>query len=356
MTQQRRGLGRGLDALLSGTSTSPPPPPATEAEPTPDVAATAKPDSVPAPERSEAEASPPAEDAPAVTQDVASTGAAPPPPMIGDRGFGEATEIDLDLITPNPEQPRTNFQPEQLRELSDSIREHGIIQPLVVNRDAEGSFVLIAGERRLQAARLAGLRHVPVVVREVADSELLEVALVENLQRADLNPVEEALAFKRLIEEYGLTQEEVARRVGKSRVTISNALRLLQLEAEVRRSLVAEEISEGHARALLGLPEGTARIAALREVIKKRLSVRETEAHVRRCLAAAPATSSSRGAATARRDSSIADIEAQLRHALSTRVSITPQRAGGARITIECFSGEEFESVVRRILGAPNDG
>lgn len=347
MTQQKRGLGRGLDALLSG---SPPPPPPVAAEPEA-VRKAAPPEPPSPPEPSppvEAETPPPAPAEEPIAEPALEDDSSP---VIGSaRGMGGVT-VDIDLITPNPEQPRTNFQPEQLRELADSIREHGVIQPLVVSREDEGSFQLIAGERRLQAARLAGLRHVPVVVREVADSELLEIALVENVQRADLNAVEEALAYKRLIEEYGLTQEDVAQRVGKSRVTISNALRLLQLEPEVRRSLVAEEISEGHARALLGLPEGPPRISALRDIIKKKLSVRETEAYVRRSLADTPATSSSRGAVTARRDSSIADIESQLRHALSTRVAIKPQRQGGARITIDCFSGEEFESVVRRILG-----
>jgi ParB family transcriptional regulator, chromosome partitioning protein len=342
MTQQKRGLGRGLDALLSGSP--PPPPPAVEPKAVPEPA----PPPEPEPPAVEAEVPAPA---PAETPVPEPTPADAGTPVIGSASSIGGVTVDIDLITPNPEQPRTNFQPEQLRELADSIREHGVIQPLVVSRDDEGSFQLIAGERRLQAARLAGLRHVPVVVREVADSEMLEIALVENVQRADLNAVEEALAYKRLIDEYGLTQEDVAQRVGKSRVTVSNSLRLLQLEAEVRRSIVAEEISEGHARALLGLPEGPSRISALRDVIKRRLSVRETEAYVRRSLASTPATASSRGATTARRDSSIADIESQLRHALSTRVAIKPQRQGGARITIDCFSGEEFESVVRRILG-----
>lgn len=312
MTQPKRGLGRGLDALLSGTSAAPPER-VTEAPP-----AAPEPEPVRAPE-------------PAL------------------RGGPE--EVDIDLITPNPEQPRTNFQPEQLRELADSIREHGIIQPLIVSREADGTYQLVAGERRLQAARLAGLQHVPVVVREVVDSELLELAIVENVQRADLNPVEEAQAFRRLIDEYGLTQEEVAQRVGKSRAAVANALRLLQLESEIRRSLVAEEISEGHARALLGLPEGPQRLAALRDVVKRRLSVRETEAYVRRQLAGSPRTASSPGAVTARRDATLSDVETRLRQALGTRVAVSPYRNGGARINIDCYGAEEFASVVARLLG-----
>jgi ParB family chromosome partitioning protein len=263
---------------------------------------------------------------------------------------GGPDQLDLDLIAPNPEQPRTNFEPEKLRELSDSIREHGIIQPLVVSRDEDGGYRLIAGERRLQAARLAGLETVPVVIREAADHELLELALIENIQRADLNPVEEAMAYRRLVEEYGLTQEEVARRVGKNRATVANALRLLQLESEIRRSLVAGEITEGHARALLGLPEGRGRVSAWRDVVKRKLSVRDTESFVRRQLAGVPATSASPGAQTARRDSALSDIEARLRRALSTRVRVEPQKKG-AKIVIECYSSEEFENVVSTLLG-----
>jgi ParB family chromosome partitioning protein len=263
--------------------------------------------------------------------------------------------LDIDLIAPNPEQPRTNFEPEQLRELADSIRQHGIIQPLVVTRDGEGGYRLVAGERRLQAARLAGLETVPVVLRETDDDELLEVALIENIQRSDLNPIEEAMAYRRLTEEYGLTQEEAARRVGKSRVTVANALRLLALEGEIRRSLVSGEITEGHARALLGLPEGKNRVNAWREVVRRRLSVRDTEAFVRKALAAeaagaAPGTPTPPGAITARRDAALADIEARLRRALSTRVSVAPQKRG-ARITIDCYSAEEFEGVVAQLLG-----
>jgi ParB family chromosome partitioning protein len=258
--------------------------------------------------------------------------------------------LDIDLISPNPEQPRTNFEPEKLRELSESIREHGIIQPLIVSRDDEGGYFLIAGERRLQAARLAGLETVPVVVRQAADSELLELALIENIQRADLNAVEEAMAYRRLVEEYQLTQEEVAKRVGKNRATVANALRLLQLESEIRRSLVAGEITEGHARALLGLPEGRGRVNAWREVVKRKLSVRDTEGFVRRSLAEAPATTASAGAQTARRDTAYSDIESRLRRALSTRVKVEPQKKG-AKIVIECYSTEEFENVVSTLLG-----
>jgi ParB family chromosome partitioning protein len=386
MTQPKRGLGRGLDALFGGggaPSVEPPPQrpqaaPEVEPEAPPEevsqpldervatplppepvapapvfeaAPATAAPAPQPAPIRHAEpepirhayEAAPPPAPAP-----VAPVAEAPTPTPIVRRGGPD--QIDIDLISPNPEQPRTYFEPEKLRELSDSIREHGIIQPLIVSRDSDGAYRLIAGERRLQAARLVGLDAVPVVVREVADDELLELALIENIQRADLNPIEEAMAYRRLTEEYALTQEEAARRVGKSRVTVSNALRLLQLEGEIRRSLVSGEISEGHARALLGLPEGRGRVNAWREVVKRRLSVRDTEGYVRRTLTESPATASSPGAITARRDAAISDIEARLRRALSTRVTVQPQKKG-ARITIECFSNEEFENVIGTLLG-----
>ncbi len=329
MTQPKRGLGRGLDALFAGSPTAPP-----AQEP-----AAAAPRAAPTiPEREPAHESPEAPSSAATARPV-------PPAR---RGGPEL--LDIDLIAPNPEQPRTHFEPEQLRELAESIKEHGIIQPLIVTRDDEGGYRLIAGERRLQAARLAGLEAVPVVVREAADAELLELALVENIQRADLNPVEEAMAYRRLVEEYGLTQEEVARRVGKSRATVANALRLLQLEAEIRRSLVAGEITEGHARALLGLPEGRGRVNAWREVVRRQLSVRDTESYVRRQLAASPATAARPAAQTARRDAALSDIEARLRRALSTRVRVEPQKKG-AKIVIECYSNEEFENVVATLLG-----
>ncbi len=329
MTQPKRGLGRGLDALFGGAATAPSSEPEEHAEPAIET---------PPEPREERPPGPPA-------SPVATT----LPQALATRRGGP-DQLDLDLIAPNPEQPRTDFEPEKLRELSDSIREHGIIQPLVVSRDEDGGYRLIAGERRLQAARLAGLETVPVVIREAADHELLELALIENIQRADLNPVEEAMAYRRLVEEYGLTQEEVARRVGKNRATVANALRLLQLESEIRRSLVAGEITEGHARALLGLPEGRGRVSAWRDVVKRKLSVRDTESFVRRQLAGVPATSASPGAQTARRDSALSDIEARLRRALSTRVRVEPQKKG-AKIVIECYSSEEFENVVSTLLG-----
>ena len=330
MTQPKRGLGRGLDALFGGSQA---------VETAPAAAEERAPEPV---------AVPPAQPVVEHPHPVAEV-EAPPVPVAHVRRGGP-DQLDIDLIAPNPQQPRSNFEPEKLRELSDSIREHGIIQPLIVSHQDDGSYVLIAGERRLQAARLAGLDTVPVVIREATTSQMLELALIENIQRADLNPVEEAVAYRRLIEEYGLTQEEAAQRVGKSRVTVANALRLLQLETEIKRSLVTGEITEGHARALLGLPEGRGRVNAWRDVVKKKLSVRDTEGFVRRTLAGAPATANTAGAQTARRDANLSDIEGRLRRALSTRVTVQPQKRG-AKIVIECYSDEEFRGVIDTILG-----
>jgi len=259
-----------------------------------------------------------------------------------------AETVDVDLIVSNPHQPRVIFDPDSLAELAESIREHGLIQPLVVSllKDAGGGppvYQLIAGERRLQAARLAGLARVPVVVREASSQQVLEMALVENLQRADLNPLEEAQAYRRLAEEFGLTQEAIAARVGKSRTAVANALRLLSLDDELKGSLARGEISEGHARALLGIGDAGQRRRAWRQVVEKSLSVRETEALAR----ARPGRQTRRSKARLP-DPEAAAIEERLRAALGTRVSLQRTRRGG-RLTIHFYSDEELEAVLRRL-------
>jgi len=257
--------------------------------------------------------------------------------------------VDVDLVVSNPHQPRAFFDPESLAELADSVREHGVIQPLLVTRiQPEGGgpavYQLIAGERRLQAARMAGLSRVPVVVKEATSSEVLELALVENLQRADLNPLEEAQAFRRLADEFGLTQEAIAARVGRSRTAVANALRLLALDDDLKASLVRGEMSEGHARALLGLSDVAQRRQAWRRVVQDGLSVRETEALVRRWPAAARRKGPPR-----RPDPEAADVEERLRAALGTRVSLRRGRRGG-RLVIHFYSDEELQSVLGRLL------
>ncbi|RPI51276.1 MAG: ParB/RepB/Spo0J family partition protein, partial [Chloroflexi bacterium] len=201
---------------------------------------------------------------------------------------GGVAQVPVAAITSNPMQPRTAMDPEALAELAASIREHGLLQPLIVTRQGPEQYQLIAGERRWQAAKLAGLVSVPAIVKEATPQEVLEIALVENIQRADLNPLEEASAFRQLVDEFGLTQEQVAHRVGKSRVAVTNVLRLLRLPDEVRRALAGGSIREGHARALLALPTPEAQLAALKVVVQKDLSVRQTEELVRRLLAEPP--------------------------------------------------------------------
>ncbi|HEY67519.1 MAG: stage 0 sporulation protein J [Chloroflexi bacterium] len=254
-------------------------------------------------------------------------------------------EVPLASITPNPHQPRAPIRDQDLVELAASIEEHGIIQPLVVTRAPDG-YQLIAGERRWRAARLAGLPTVPVIVKDVAPSEMLELALVENLQRADLNPLEEAMAYRQLTEEFGLTQEQVARRVGKSRVAVSNTLRLLKAARPVQEALLAGKISEGHARALLGLERAEAQEAALKAVLRRGLNVRQTEELVRRLLGLREEQRPAHAPSPETRA-----LESRFREALGTKVSLTRSGEGG-RIVIYFYSEEELNALYERIVGS----
>jgi ParB family chromosome partitioning protein len=245
---------------------------------------------------------------------------------------GAAIEVPLDSIEANPSQPRRVFDRTELEALAASIREHGVLQPVLLSR-ADGRYRLIAGERRVQAARLAGLTRVPAVVREDSRHSSLELALTENLQRADLNAIEEAQAYRELIERHGLTQEDIAQRVGRKQSTISNTLRLLSAPPELQDAVIASRITEGHLRALLPLDGEQAKLA-LRQVMQSKLNVRQTEALVRRLSSAA----------RRRRldDPDVLRAQDQLRTALGTKVRITRRRRGG-RITIDFYSAEEFE-------------
>ena len=257
-------------------------------------------------------------------------------------GLAGTTEVEVDRIARNPRQPRQQINPEELRELADSVREHGLLQPLVVSRlTTEGPhrYQLIAGERRLEAARLAGLTRVPVVVRDATPEETLELALVENLQRADLKPLEEASAYQRLADEFGLTQEQIAAKVGKSRSAVANALRLLGLPADVKAALARGEISEGHARALLGLRDDEERRSALGEIVRGRLSVRSTEELVRRRGEARERREADRGA-----QEEIRAVEDAFRAALGTRVSLV-RRGQGGHLIIHFYSEEQLQAL-----------
>ncbi len=269
----------------------------------------------------------------------------------GPNTASSADTVDIDLIMPNPHQPRINFDEDALRELAESIAEHGVLQPLVVTKGDSGlgpvTYQLIAGERRLQAARRAGLTRVPVVIREATDAQMLEIALVENIQRKDLNPIEEAIAFKRLSEDFNMTQEQIARRVGRSRVAVANTIRLLSLEDDIRASLASGQISEGHARALLAIDGRATRLDAWRKIVADALTVRQAE-EIAKALKAASSPARKDGRATRRIDPQTRAIEDELRTALSARVSLVRGRTGG-RIVISFHSDAELDEILARI-------
>ncbi len=274
-------------------------------------------------------------------------------PGIGtDDDTGGAQSVDVGALEPNPHQPRVRWDPEQLESLAASIREHGIIQPIVVTR-ATGStpYQIVAGERRWRAAQLAGLRSVPVLVREATPAQLLELALVENVQRADLNPIEEALAYRQLSTEFGLTQAAIAERVGKSRPAIANAIRLLSAPESIQEAVANEVITAGHAKALLAIDDLTTQEHLLKQVIKAGLNVRETERLVQR---AAEASRRTRAAAPRRVDPAVAAVEASLQRALGTRVELA-RRGESGRIVISFHSDEELNAILERIVGIEDE-
>jgi ParB family chromosome partitioning protein len=266
-----------------------------------------------------------------------------------DAGAGIAT-ADIDALEPNPLQPRARWDDDQLEALAASIREHGIIQPIIVSRRGSTKpFQIIAGERRWRAARRAGLSSVPVLVREATAAEILELALVENVQRADLNPIEEALAFRHLIDEFGLTQSEIAGRVGMSRPAIANALRLLSAPQSIQDAVLGEQISAGHAKALLSIADAEAQARALDAVIRGGLSVRDTE-KLAQAVAKAPRTRPR----IAPSDPDLDSVMNDLRRHLGTRVDLNRSRGGG-KIVIHFHSDDELNAVLSHILGTDDD-
>jgi len=265
---------------------------------------------------------------------------APAAPPAADRSL----EVDTDLLRPNKFQPRLTMDDERIEELSRSIRSNGIIQPIVV-RKVEAGYEIIAGERRWRAAQRAGLLKVPVVVRDVPEDRLLAVALIENIQREDLNPIDEAVAYRRLSDEFRLTQEQIADAVGKDRSSVANYLRLLKLPEEVRANLGSGALTMGHARALLGLPDEASQLRVARDIVAKNLSVRETEALVKK------ATQPASAKEPAQKDVHTRTAEEKLRFVLGTRVRIERQRKGG-RIEIDFESEDELQ----RLFEALTDG
>ena len=251
----------------------------------------------------------------------------------------ELREIEIDLITPGEQQPRTSFDEAKLQELAQSIRVSGIIQPLLVRRRG-GRFELVAGERRWRAAQLAGLSRVPAIVREIADENLLELALIENIQRQELNAIEEANAYKRLIETLGLTQEEVAGRVGRDRTFITNYLRILKLPTEIQSLLEQEKITFGHARALLGVSDPQLQRRFAQRICKHNWSVRETESRIRNI---ARQEEASAAPPPQLADPNVRAAEAKLRRRFGTQVRIVSAKTGAAgRIEIEFYSAEDL--------------
>jgi len=255
-----------------------------------------------------------------------------------------AAEVTIALVSPNPHQPRQSISEDSLVELVASIREHGVIQPLVVTQLGD-EYQLIAGERRWRAAQLAGLTTVPVIIKETTPQQMLELALVENVQRADLNPLEEAGAYRQLMDEFGLTQEEVADRVGKSRTAVANTVRLLRLPEDIKEALAAERISEGHARALLSLPTPRLQRQALAVIEARGLNVRQTEALVRQMLAE-PKESAPR-AELSPQDQDAVD---RFQQRLGTKVNLVRGKKGG-RVVIHFYSEEELQAIYEAIVG-----
>jgi ParB family chromosome partitioning protein len=313
----KMGLGRGLSALIS----------------TPPVA----PVTVVAPSEPASNV-----DTPVIGHDLASTQA---------KGGAGVTYLSLSELRANPEQPRTHFAEQEIAELADSIRSLGVLQPILV-RPLNGSYQIVAGERRYRAAIQAGIAQVPVLIRDLSEREVLVTALVENVQRQGLNPIEEALGYQRLIEDFSLSAQEVAVRVGKDRTSVANAVRLLKLPAVVQEMVKDGRLSVGHAKAILTVKEPVAQIGLANKIITENLSVRAIEAIVSREVTLdAPKAASATGAATQNRPSEplYPELEERLRNALGTKVSITRNRKGGT-IALHFYSDEELDRLIQ-ILG-----
>lgn len=266
----------------------------------------------------------------------------PAVPVSEDSGVNQ---VPINKIIPNPQQPRQKMDPEQLQELADSILEHGVIQPLIVTHDeSQDQYILIAGERRLRASQLAGLETIPVLVREATSQQQLELALIENVQRADLTALETAEAYEHLKEEFSLSHEEIASRVGKSRTAVTNTLRLLKLPPVVKNALADGIISEGHARALLALSTKQGQAAALQTVVNKALSVRQTEELVRKLSGEKP-TPKPRKAPSPE----ILELEQQLRTHFGTKVTLSHGKNGGS-VIIHYYSTEELDALMDKLI------
>ncbi len=259
----------------------------------------------------------------------------------------ETTKLRMSLIEPNRSQPRKNFEKESLEELADSIRQFGVLQPILV-RKTGATFEIVAGERRWRAARLAGLKEIPAIVKDFSEKEAAEIAIIENIQREDLNPLEEARAYRTLMEEFGLTQEEIAGRVSRSRPSIANALRLLQLDESVQKLLETGELTAGHARALVTLPSPLQKQAA-EQIVGNSLSVRETEALLKKMQD--PGTAKKK-ADRKKKDGTelyLQELSKKLTASLGSKVTVSPMNRGKGRVEIEYYSDNDLEKLLERL-------
>jgi ParB family transcriptional regulator, chromosome partitioning protein len=261
-------------------------------------------------------------------------------PESTEEGVIQSRELLIDEISPNRFQPRKYFDEDKLKELVTSIRENGIVQPVVVQKVANG-YELVVGERRWRASKKAGLKKIPAVIREVSDAKALELAIIENIHRQDLNPIEEAEAYARLADDFTLTQEMIANKVGKSRAAVTNILRLLKLPRSIKDDLISEKLSMGHARALLGLEDTRKAQALCKEIFKEDLTVRQTESRVNRLKQRAPVKSAY---PAAKKNIFIKDLEKELERKLGTKVEISPKKMGG-KLVVTYYSDDDLERI-----------
>ena len=262
----------------------------------------------------------------------------------------ELRDVDIDLIEPNTVQPRTRFDENQLNELAQSIKENGLVQPVLLRKIGENRFQLVAGERRWRAAQRAGLQTIPAVIREIPDNKMLELALIENIQRQELNAIEEAYAYKRLIETLGLTQETVAQRVGRDRTFVTNYLRLLRLPDDIQQLVEENKISMGHARALLGIDDQSKQRELANRVVERDLSVRETERIVKQVVATGNVKDEVLPVKVS--DANVRLAETKLRRRLSTQVKIVPNQTGeGGKIEIQYYNGQDLQRLYEMLNG-----
>lgn len=272
---------------------------------------------------------------------------APPKEVPVGSARGSLRQVPIDQIEPNPFQPRSHFDPEKIKDLADSIRQKGILQPILLRSKGDSHYELVAGERRWRAAQQAGLREVPAVLRDLDDREMLEAAVIENVQRDDLNPIEEARSYQRLTTEFGLTQDDLARSIGRSRVAITNALRLLKLSAPVMKMIEQQQLSAGHGRALLGLEETGQQLSLAKEAARKSLSVRELENRVRRLLA--EGDGKKKAARTSELAADAAEWQERLCAHLGLKVRLLPKSKSSGRVELFYNSLDEFQALCSRL-------